>query len=208
MYLYSRRTRLTTFAGVDWANRIKDRVTEVSGNECQLWATMYGDGYGTMSWTSWFPDLAALQASGDALITDDTYLALSAEGGEFTTGGVDDLLLKPLYGEVDPERSVNYVSGVVAVCAAGNIERAMTAGVDISQKAEAVTGLPTMFLTAMTGPYGGISWLTGYEDITAVEKAQDALAGDLAWLKLVDSTEGCFVEEPAITVQSIYRKIG
>ncbi|MGZ4718478.1 MAG: hypothetical protein ACXWCB_17455, partial [Acidimicrobiales bacterium] len=182
MYLYSRRTRLTTFDGVDWANRIKDRVIEVSGNECQLWATMYGAGYGTLSWTSWFPDLAALQASGDALIADDGYLALSAEGANLTTGGVDDLLLKPLYGEVDPERPITYVTGVVATCAAGNIERAMTKGVEIAQKAESVTGLPTMFLSNVTGPYGGISWLTGYEDIAAMEKAETALNSDPAFV--------------------------
>ena len=39
MYLYSRRTRLTTFDGVDWANRVKDHVSTVTGNESQLWAT-------------------------------------------------------------------------------------------------------------------------------------------------------------------------
>jgi hypothetical protein len=208
MYLNARQTRLTTFDGVDWANRIKDRVIEVGGNPCELWATVYGAGYGTVHWTSWAPDLASLATAGDALIADPGYLALSAEGANYTVGGVDDQLLKPLVGEVDPDRNITYVSGVVAVCAAGNIERAMTAGVEIAQRAESITGLPTMFLSAMTGPYGGVSWLTGYEDITSVEKAQDALGADIGFVKLIDSTQGCFVEDPALTVQTLYRKLG
>jgi hypothetical protein len=208
MYLYSRRTRLTTFDGVDWANRVREHVSSVTGNESQLWATMFGAGYGTLSWTSWAPDLATLEAANDKLIVDDGYLKLSAEGAQYTTGGVDDLLLKPIFGEPDPDRDLNYVSGVVAACAGGNIERAMTAGVEIAQRAEAVTGLPTMFLSNATGPYGGVAWLTGYEDITAMEKATDAINGDPAFLKLVDSTGGCFVEDPSLTVQTIYRKIG
>ena len=75
MYLYSRRTRLTTFDGVDWANRVRDHVSSVTGNESQLWATMYGEGYGTLSWTSWAPDLATLEAANDKLLVDDGYLS-------------------------------------------------------------------------------------------------------------------------------------
>ncbi len=208
MYLYSRRTRLTTFDGVDWANRIKDRVAEVSGVETQLWATVLSEGFGTLSWTSWHPDLASIQAQGDALIADTTYLALSAEGANVTTGGVDDLLLKPLHGEVDPARDISYVTGVVAACAGGHIVEAMTKGVEICQKAESITGLPTMFLSSVTGPYGGVSWLTGYTDISEMEKANDAINGDPGFLALVDSTGGCFVEDPSLTVQTIYRRIG
>jgi hypothetical protein len=96
----------------------------------------------------------------------------------------------------------------VAVTAAGSIERAMTAGVEIAQKAEAITGLSTLFVRSVTGPYGAVGWLTGYENVTQMEKAESALADDPSWLKLIDSTKGCFVEDPSLTQATIYRKLG
>ncbi len=41
-----------------------------------------------------------------------------------------------------------------------------------------------------------------------MEKANDAINGDASFIKVVDSTGGCFVEDAALSVQSIYRKIG
>ena len=61
---------------------------------------------------------------------------------------------QPIYG-TPSDAPIQYVGGAVAVAAAGNIERAMAAGVEIAQKSEAITGLPTMFGRSVTGPYGG-----------------------------------------------------
>jgi hypothetical protein len=41
-----------------------------------------------------------------------------------------------------------------------------------------------------------------------MEKAESALADDPSWLKLIDSTKGCFVEDPSLTQATIYRKLG
>jgi hypothetical protein len=103
---------------------------------------------------------------------------------------------------------VQYVGGAVAVCAAGNIERAMTVGVEIAEKSQAITGLPTLFGRSVTGPYGAVGWLTGYENITQMETAESALASDPGWLKLLDSTKGCFVEDASITQATNYRRLG
>jgi hypothetical protein len=81
-------------------------------------------------------------------------------------------------------------------------------GVEIAQKEEAITGLPAMFLRSTTGPYGGVAWLTGYESITAMEKADAAVSADPSFVKLIDSTEGCFVEDAMVTQASIYRRLG
>jgi hypothetical protein len=83
----------------------------------------------------------------------------------------------------------------------------MGIGVEIAQKAEAITGLATMFVRSLTGPYGAVAWFTGYPNITAMQTAEDALAADAGWLKLLDSTQGCFVEDPAATQATIYRRI-
>jgi hypothetical protein len=211
MYLFTRRTRLARgdgAAGVAWALSVTEKVKEVTGHEVQLWSTVYSAGFGTISWTAWFDDLASLEAVGDKLDADPAMAALGNAGNEFTDGSLDDGLLQPIYGDPTAGGGAQYVGGAVAVCAAGNIERAMGLGVEIAQKSEAITGLPTMFVRSLTGPYGGVGWLSGYESITAMEKAEDAIAADSSFLKLIDSTKGCFVEDATTTQATIYRRLG
>lgn len=210
MYLFTRRTRLAGgdgAAGVTWAASIAAKVKEVTGQPIELWSTVYSPGYGTITWTGWFADLASLESVGDKLQTDTAMEKLANNGTKFTDGSLDDGLLQPIYGDPDAAASAQYVGGVVAVAAAGNIERAMSAGVELARRSEAITGLPSMFVRSVTGPYGGVGWLTGYESVTTMEKAESALSSDPSWLKLVDSTKGCFVEDPATTQATIYRRL-
>lgn len=207
MYLMTRRTRLSSAEGLEWAVSILGRAKEVTGNEIQLWGTVYSAGFGTVSWTSWWADLGSMETAFAALEADEAYRAAAAEGRAFTNGVLDDGLLETVAGEPDPESQASYVGAVEAVCAAGNIVRAMTAGVEIAQKAEAITGIPTMFLRGLTGPYGAIGWLTPYVDLNEMGVAQDKLAADPSWLTLIDSTQGCFVEEPLVTQQTMYRRL-
>jgi hypothetical protein len=210
MYLFTRRTRLAGgngLAGMAWAASIATKVKEVTGHEVQLWGNVFSPGVGTISWSGWFADLTSLEEVGDKLQADPSMEDLSNAGAEYTDGSLDDSLLQPIYGDPTAGASAKYVGGAVAVAAGGNIERAMTLGVEIAQKSEAITGLPTMFVRSITGPYGAVGWLTGYADVTAMEKAEDALASDATWLKLIDSTKGCFVEDPANTQATIYRRL-
>ena len=210
MYLFTRRTRLSEgngTAGVEWAGQIAAKVKELTGQEIQLWSTVYSPGFGTISWTGWFDDLEALERVGDALQADPSMEKLANAGTKYTEGGLDDGLVQPIYG-TPSDAPIQYVGGAVAVAAAGNIERAMAAGVEIAQKSEAITGLPTLFGRSVTGPYGGVGWLTGYESAAAMEKADNALSGDPSWLKLLDSTEGCFAADSSATHSTIYRRLG
>ena len=207
MYLFTRRARLTHAAGLQWAVAITEHVRRASDHDVQLWGTTYSPGYGTVSWTAWFEDLPHLESFGDKLATDEAYQTMAAEGSSFTEGGVDDGLLQLLTAPPDPDREINYVTGVQAVCAGGNARRAMELGMAIAEQAGTITGVPTMFVRSLSGPYGGVGWLTGHADIADMERANDALAADDAWLDLVDTTDGAFVEDPAITTQTIYRKL-
>jgi len=207
MYLYTRRARLASPAGAEWAANICAAGTKLGGNEISVWGSMFGPAYGTITWTAWHADLPALEAWADTLNGDEGFQAVVAQGGEFVEGGVDDGLLQVVSGEPDLEADNQYVSGVAAVCAGGNVERAMTAGVELADMASKLTGQPTMFVRSLTGPYGGVGWLTGQENIAKVEQGQNALAADPAWLKLVDSTGGAFVEDAAITQSTLFRKI-
>ena len=117
-------------------------------------------------------------------------------------------MLQLIHGAPDPERPVQYVSGATAMIAGGSFERAIGVSIQLVEHGESVTGLPGMFLRALTGPYGSVGWLTGYESLAQMEKANDALAADPSMLKLIDSTEGCFVEDAGSTQTTLYRKLG
>jgi hypothetical protein len=207
MYLFTRRARLTGAAGVEWAAAITAKVNEVAGTDVQLWTNVFSPGLGTATWTSWHADLASLEAMTGKLEADPGFQTLAAQGADHAVGGFDDGLMQTIYGEPDPARTITYVGGVQAVCASGNIARAMTAGVEIAQKGEAATGLSTMFVRSLTGPYGGVGWLTGYEDIAVLEAASDALAASSDWLTYLDGIGGVFVEDAAITQQTLYRRV-
>jgi len=208
MYLMTRRTRITSGAGLEWAATILGRVKEVTGNDVQLWGNVYSAGFGTISWTSWWADLGSMEAAFAKLEADPGYIEMGAAGESLIEGGVDDELIQTVSGEPgDDAGTVQYVAGVQAVCAAGNIVRAMTAGIEIAAKATAIGGANTICVRSLTGPYGQIGWLTGYEDLSALGEAQDKLAADEGWLSYLDSTQGCFVEDPAVTVTTLYRRL-
>ena len=210
MYLFSRRARLAGgngTAGLEWASSIGAKVNQITGQEIQLWGTVYSPGFGTVSWTGWFADLASLESVGDKLQADPGYLELADAGAKLTEGGLDDAIFQPIYGEPDPAQEIQYVGGVVGVIASGNFARGMAAGVEIAQKAEKITGLSTMFGSSLTGPYGSVGFLTGYENIAVLEAAQNKLASDASWIKLIDSTKGCFVEDAVTTQSTLYRRL-
>jgi hypothetical protein len=211
MYLFSRQTRLAPGqyrASSTWALEQAERATRISGLDVGLWASVFGPGVGTIGFTAWVPDLEALEQAGDKLAVDEEFISASDQAAAFVQGGFDDSLLQVVHGEPDPERQLQYVGGVRAVLAEGAAARGIGVGVEIAQMAERITGLPTLFCTSMTGPYGGVAWLTGYEDIAAVERASQSLVADPAWLELVDrQAAGAFAAEPALTTQSLYRRL-
>jgi len=211
MYLFSRQAHLVGgngMAGVEWATEIAKKCESITGREVQLWASVYSPLYGTIGWTAWFEDLAALESFGDKLLADPSYNELAMAGADFVDDLIDDNVASVVHGEVDAARTVEYVGSVRAVIAAGSYARALGAGVEIAEKFQAVTGIPGLFLTDMTGPYGSVGWLTGYTSIAELQASNDALAADLSWIGVVDSTKGCFAEDTAVTQSVIWRRLG
>jgi hypothetical protein len=210
MYLFNRRTRLVGgngTAGLEWATAITEKAAAVTGQEVQLWATVYSPGYGTISWTAWFTDLASVEKADDAMNGDAEMTKLGDLGAKFTDGSLDDGIFQPIHGTPDPAREIQYVGSVAAVAASGNIERALGFGVEVAQKVEAITGMTCMFAQALSGPYGSVGWLTAYDNVAAIESAQSAMAADASFLKLVDSSAGYFVEDTSITQQTFHRRL-
>ncbi len=207
MYLFTRQGQLATPEGLDWAAKIAGVASTACGNTVDCWANTLSPGFGTVTWTTWWADLTSMEAGLNALNVDAAYATLAADGATLIDGTVDDILYQTLSGDPEPSDTNRLVSGVRAICAGGHIAQAMTVGVEIAQKAEAITGQPTLFVRNMTGPYSGVAWLTAFADLGAYGTAMDKMAADPAWLTLIDSTEGCFVEDADATQNTLYAKL-
>jgi hypothetical protein len=193
---------------MEWALAQTEKVNQITGLRVGLYMQVFSPDVGTIGWSTFLPDLAALEAAGDKLNADDSFIAASDQGAAFTIGGADDTLAQVIHGAPDPSRQIEYVTAVRAVCATGSVARGLEVGAEIAQRAEKITGTPTLFLAEMTGTYGGVAWLSGHANVQAMETAQQALASDPGWVKFLDKeTGGAYVEEPSLTTQLIYRRL-
>jgi len=211
MYLFNRQIRFgpgNTRDQMEWALGQTEKVNQITGLQVSLYMEVYSQKVGAVGWSTFVPDLAALEAAGDKLQADDAFVSATDKGTEMTVGGATDSLAQVIYGEPDPTRQIEYVTVVRAVCSTGNVARGMESGIELAQRAEKIMGTPSLFLADVTGNYGGVAWASGYENVQAMEAAQQALAGDESWAKFVDkATAGVYAEEPSLTTQTIYRRL-
>jgi hypothetical protein len=211
MYLFSRQLRFgpgNTREHMEWALGQTEKVNQITGLQVSLFMQVYSPEVGRIGWSTFVPDLATLEAAGDKLNADDSFIAAVDKGSAMTVGGASDTLSQVIYGEPDPNRQIEYVTVVQAVCATGNVARGMEAGVELAQRAEKIMGTPSLFLADVTGSYGGVGWASGFENVQALESAQQALNSDPSWAKFVDkATAGVYADEPSLTTQTIYRRI-
>ena len=211
MYLFSRRVRVgggQTRQAMEWALGQTEKVNRITGLQVSLFTQVYSPEVGVLVWSSFVPDLATLEAAGDKLNVDDDFVSSADKGAALLVGGADDGLAQLIYGAPDPNRQIEYVTTVRSVCANGNLARGMELGVEISQRAEKITGTPTLFLTDVTGTYGSVGWVSGHANATELEAAQQKLAADTSFTKYIDKeVKDTYADEPSVTTQLIYRRL-
>ncbi len=211
MYLYSRRAQLAPghiAEAMAWASSISEVATRVSGLPVQLWTSTLSPNVGTLLWSTWVPDLTALEAAFDKLGVDPGFQEASDAGAKFLTGGADDRVVAILSGDPDLTRQITYAVGVGSVARGGSAAKAMEVGIKLAAMATKITGETTLFGTPVTGAYGAVQWITGYADIAALEAAQQKLSSDASWLKVIDDEAGkVFVDDPGQTTQLIFRRV-
>jgi hypothetical protein len=192
-----------------WAVEITEKVNQISDLPFRLYTNMFSAGVGTLTWGCGSPDLAALEAVNDKLAADDGFAAISNRGQQYTTGELDDTLLQVIHNEPDPGTNPEYIVAVTGLQRPGELGKGLEVGVKIAEAASRITGARTAFGVSATGDYGGVAWVTGFEDVRAMEAANTALGADESFLKLVDD-EGskCFESGRGATVQTIYRRVG
>lgn len=206
MYMFSRTGRVSNADGFAWAEKITKVASEASDSPVNLWAAAFSPGYGTMTWSQFWPDLAGLETNVARLNEDASYLALAAEASNHLVGGVDDALLEILNVPAGAEEAPmpNYVWTVEATGASGGAVSSVVKGLELAQRASAITGVPTLFARRLTGVFGGVEWMSGYDSLAAFQTAQEKLAADPTWGAAMDAVAGVYAEDSRVT-QSILR---
>jgi hypothetical protein len=210
MFLFIRRVRIAgghTKDAMEWAQAQTDKADTISGLRVRLFAQVYSPEVGLISWSAFVPDLAALENGGDKL-NADAFLTATYSGGPLIVDGAYDNLSQAVFGQSDPKREVDFVASVRAVCATGRFARGNQLGVELAQRAEKITGTPTLFLADVTRSYGGVGWISGHKDVQAMQKAEEARLADTSLAQLLDKhTPGVYADAPSSATQLVYRRV-
>jgi hypothetical protein len=92
------------------------------------------------------------------------------------------------------------------VLAPGAFVAGVTLGVEIAQKAKALSGRPVSFAQSTTGTYGEVAWISLYDTIEQVQAAEAAINSDPEFIELIDQ-KASKAYQPGNATQSLARKI-
>lgn len=211
VYLFHRTARLGTGSAheeISWSLSMTEKVNQISSTPVTLWSTFMSPGVNTLTWTTIVENLSDLEATNDKLMTDNGYLMLLEQGARYASeDAINDGLMQILYADaaMDPAQPPAYVSAVDAVLAPGGYIHGIEVGIEIAQRAEAITGVPVSFCVSNTGVYGAVSWFASYNSIDHVQQANEKLNGDMTFAQFLDAeTSKCY--QPSAT-QQLYRRL-
>ena len=191
MYLFSRAARLG--AGnpekqLAWALRVTEKVNQISETPVTLWTSVFSPNAQTLVWTATVDDLLTLETIENKLISDSGYVSLVEEGAAHASGDpIDDSLLQFVFADpASAEVDAAYATTVQATLTPGSSARGMELGVETAQRAGKISGCPTSFCAALTGPYGSVEWISVYSSIEQLQSGQEAIGADPGFTKLLD----------------------
>lgn len=188
-YLFTRSMRVSgnLVESMGWSARITEKVNQIAEIQVSLWTPIMSPQINTLIWAAMVDDLAALTATDEKLMADSGYLDLVTEGSKYNAGtGVDDQLVQLVHADPQAGESAQFVATVRAIVAPGSFVEGITLGVEIAEKAKAITGIPTAFGQAVTGTYGEVAWYTLYDSIEQVQEAEGKINSDPGFVELLD----------------------
>jgi hypothetical protein len=208
MYLFTRAGRFAPGSirdAVNFVTEVTSTVRQETGLDVHTWASTMSPDVGTTVWATFVEHLTQLEQANDKLAASESYIELVEGGSRYFAGPFSDGLAQVVSGEPDPSAPLpNYITSARATAANGQLSTAMANGVEIAETATQVTGVPTMFLADVTGPYGGCRWTTGFADVNALERAEVALMADDRWLSLLDRVGSSYSQDAR---QALYRRM-
>jgi hypothetical protein len=209
MYLFYRSAQLG--AGdireqLSWATKVTEKVNQINETPVTLWATAFSPAVNTLVWTTEIEHLSTLESNLDKLLADSGYLDLVTEAAKWATPqGVNDGVAQYLTAPSEATLPA-YTTVVASTIAPGSFTRGVEVGLELAKRAQQVTGITTQFALSVTGVYGQVSWLAGYESIEQLEQAQQALNGDPGFAAYLDAeAKVCYL--PGTATQTVYRRI-
>ena len=208
-YLFTRSIRVSgsLLDSMSWSARMTEKVNQIAEIQVSLWTPVMSPQINTLTWTAVVTDLAALTTTDEKLMADSGYHDLAAEGAKFNAGsGVDDQLIQYVHADRDGAETAQYATTVRAILAPGSFREGIALGVEIAQRARAISGRPTSFGTAATGVYGEVGWITLYDSIEQVQAAEEAINSNEDFLELLD-TKANKAYLPGEARQLISRKV-
>lgn len=188
-YLFTRSVQLGRTNVLDslaWSVKMTEKVNAIAETPVLLWSSLMSPDLGRLTWSTVVQDLATITTMGDKLLADPGYLELVEEGTRFTTGMATDGLVRFIHADRDGAATAQFSTVVRAVLAPGAFVDGTVLGVEIAQRAKAITGRPTSFGASQSGTYGGVGWIALYDSIDQVQAAGEALAADADFAKLLD----------------------
>lgn len=208
MYLFIRELALRgdPRKTMELATRARELVSRKSGLRFSLWATVTGAPVGTLYYTAFVQSRAELDAATATLLSDGDYLDLAAEAEQHLAAPPSDSLIDILHnsgGEYRPA-PVGSVSTVYqAQIANARFSTAIQWGIEMSNLASEITGVPSLFGRGTEGgPFGVVGWLSTVNDMAAADAVAEALAKDMRYLAKLDSMGDLFVQGSGRGVQS------
>jgi hypothetical protein len=208
-YLFSRRGRLAPGNVLDamaWASKITEKVNAISEVPVSLWTTVFSPQLGTLSWTALVQDLSQLTNLDGKLLADSAYLSLVEEGARYTSdAGFDDGIVNLIHADPDAVTG-EYATVVAATIAPGNFVRGVEVGIEIAQRAKAVTGRATSFGSSLSGVYGEVGWIVLYDSVDQLQAAGEALSSNIGFAQYLDE-HASNVYLAGATTQTVFRKV-
>lgn len=196
MYLFSRVNTMTGARirdGVQFAGEITDYVNSHSELDVSAHSFIFGRPLGTLAWSCMVETHAQMLAATEALTGDDSYLDQTAKASELFVGPAEDSFREVLHTAGELTAPGRYTT---AVLAKGNAERmadVMMWGMEMTDIVQKVSGRPSAFLADAYADFGGVAWLTAFDDADSIDTMRTELRSDPDYLAHMAGSAGMFI---------------
>ena len=202
MYLVGRSRAVnpaTPRAAVAAAIEAGQRASQIIERPVYTWSTIFGPEPLTVMWSARVEHLAEVVAADDALAADEAFNDWAEQHNDLFASPLVGVVSQVVHGAPKGEPKP-HLALTRAVAANGALGEAMAVGVELAETLTRLTGHETMFITPVTGEYGGAGWIVGADNLDEVEAVNATLAGSDEWLKLVDRAGHCYAPGATTTM--------
>ncbi len=180
------------------ASDLRAYVSDKVGQEIGLWAVGLGAPYGTLSFSTVVDGLAGAAAMNAHFMGDAGYEERAAKLRSHMVGTAETQMMTVIHGELGDQRPpVGAVATITTAVAAGRYDQVVGFGVELSQHAESVTGMPIVFGSALAGTFGEFGWVGIAADAAAADDANAKLLADPKYIDMISSATDMFVQGAA-----------